>query len=200
MQTLEWQWQSAARRPRAASALALAVAIGVTASLLAGCGRVGGPAASGSRAAALASGATGGNAGAADEADEAAPASDADLVSAVNAGGGAKPLSVKFRVEARPVVGQPVKILLAMIPADQGTIDHIHASLSAGEGLLMQPPTTFDLTDLKAGAAQYREVTVVPQRTGVLDLNATLLLQTDQSTEARTYSIPLIAADNSSTP
>jgi hypothetical protein len=98
------------------------------------------------------------------------------------------------------VVGMPLKILLALIPADQGSIDHIHASLTAGEGLLMQSPASFDLTDLKAGTPQYREITVVPQQTGVLDLNATLLLQTDKTTEARTYSIPLIAADNSSSP
>jgi predicted small lipoprotein YifL len=191
MQILERQWQSAASGGRAAAGPALLLAVAVC--LLAGCGRAGplaGGAASSPAAASADSGAG----------EEGAPTSDADLVSAVNAGGPAKPLDVKFRVEARPVIGMPVKILLALIPADQGEIDHIHASLTAGEGLQMQSPTTFDLSDLKGGTPQYQEVTVLPQQTGVLDLTATLLLQTDKMTESRTYSIPLIAADNSSNP
>jgi hypothetical protein len=195
MQIIERQWQSAAGNRKAAARPALVLALAVC--LLSGCGRPAAPAgdaSSPSPAAAADDSAANGSA------DEAAATSDADLVSAVNAGGPSKPLSVKFRVEARPVVGMPLKILLALIPADQSAIDHIHASLSAGEGLLMQSPTSFDLSDLKAGTPQYHEVTVVPQQTGVLDLNATLLLQTEKVTEARTYSIPLIAADNSSNP
>lgn len=184
MQMLERQWQSAACGGKAAApALVLALAL----CLLAGCGRPGASASTNDNAANT-------------SADEAAATSDADLVSAVNPGGPDKPLTVKFRVEARPVVGMPVKILLVLTPADQSSIDHIHASLTAGEGLLMQSPTSFDLSDLKAGTPQNHEVTVVPQQTGVLDLNATLLLQTDKVTEARTYSIPLIAADNSGIP
>ncbi|HTT06221.1 MAG TPA: hypothetical protein VMF64_13120 [Steroidobacteraceae bacterium] len=169
-----------------------ALVLAVAACLLVACGRAAPPA--GSAAGASAAGDAGAASG---SGDEAAPASDADLVSAVNAGGASKPLTVKFRVEARPVVGTPVKILLVLTPSDQGSIDHIHASLTPGEGLLMQPPTSFDLSDLKPGAPQNREVTVVPQQTGVLDLNATLLLQSDKGTQTRTYSIPLIAADNS---
>jgi hypothetical protein len=196
MQFLERQWQSAASGRRAAAGPALALAATICLCLLVGCGRPAGPASDASSASATASeDDTGANAS-----GEGAPTSDADLVSAVNAGGPAKPLSVKFRVEARPVVGMPVKILLALIPTDQSSIDHIHASLTVGEGLLMQSPPSFDLSDLKGGTPQYHEVTVVPQQTGVLDLNATLLLQTDKSSEARTYSIPLIAADNSSRP
>lgn len=193
MQILERQWQSAAciRQLAARPALVLAVAV----CLLVGCGRPTGPAAD--AASPSASGSADDTAATGSAEDAAAP-SDADLVSAVNAGGPSKPLTVKFRVEARPVVGMPVKILLVLTPADQ--IDHIHAALAGGEGLLMQSPTSFDLSDLKAGTPQDREVTVVPQQTGVLDLSATLLLQTDKGTQARTYSIPLIAADNSSTP
>lgn len=174
------------RRATARSSLLLAVA----ACLLVACGRAAPPASD-------AAGASAADAGAASGAGDEATSSDADLVSAVNANGPSKPLIVKFRVEARPVVGTPVKILLVLTPTDQGSIDHIHALLAPGEGLLMQSPTTFDLSDLKAGTPQNQEVTVVPQQTGVLDLNATLLLQSDKSTQTRTYSIPLIAADNS---
>ncbi|HEX4049356.1 MAG TPA: hypothetical protein VHY19_00560 [Steroidobacteraceae bacterium] len=172
--------------------------LAVAVCLLVGCGRAAAPAANDASSPSASEPAD--DSAASTSGDEAAPPSDADLVSAVNNGGPSKPLTVKFRVEARPVVGMPLKILLALTPADQISIDHLHASLAAGEGLLVQSPPSFDLSDLKAGTPQYREVTVVPQQTGVLDLSATLLLQTDKTTEARTYSIPLIAADNSSSP
>ena len=38
---------------------------------------------------------------------------------------------------------------------------------------------------------------MVPQQTGVLSLNATVVVDTDGSSLSRTYSIPLIAADSS---
>lgn len=194
MQTLERQWSFATTG--AGLALALVLAWG-----LAGCGRTGSPA--GDSAAGTTSGNTAADtAAASSSADDAAQTSDADLVSAVNptAQGGTKPITVKFRIEARPVVGMPVKILLVMTPADQAAIERIHVSATPGDGLLMQSPPAFDLTDLKADTPLSHEVTVVPQQTGVLDLGVTLLLQQDKSIETRTYSIPLIAADNSSTP
>lgn len=172
----------------------------LAACLLAGCGRVSAPSATRAGSPAEPRGAGAPAAESQDPSSDAStpPVSDADLVSAVNAGGDTKTLSVRFRVEARPVVGMPVKILLALTPGDQSQITHIHGSLAAGDGLLIQSAATFDLGDLKAGTPQYREVTVLPQQTGVLDLSATLLLQSDSGTQARTYSIPLIAADNSS--
>jgi hypothetical protein len=197
------------RRGGRALAAGCALLLAVT-WLLAGCGRTSSPGSDATASSATAdSGAGGaagsgadagaaGDAGAGGEAGDAGATSDADLVSAVTPGGQSAPLSVKFRVEARPVIGVPVKILLVVVPADQDEIGMIHGSLSAGDGLLIQSPPTFDLSDLKPGTSQTREVTVVPQQTGVLNLNATLLLQTDNTTQTRTYSIPVIAADNSS--
>ena len=41
-------------------------------------------------------------------------------------------------------------------------------------------------------------MTVVPQRNGVLSLSATLVIDYDNGSVARTYVIPLIAANNAS--
>jgi hypothetical protein len=131
--------------------------------------------------------------------EQAAPDSMANMVSAVDPTGSGKPISLKFRLEARPVVGTPVKIMVALIPDADAQINHIHGSFLAGDGLLLQSDRSFDLSDVRAGTAVFREVTVVPQQTGVLSLNATLLMDSDKSSETRTYSIPLIASDNSST-
>jgi hypothetical protein len=165
--------------------------------LLAGCGRPPGAPAADTEAAPDSSAAASNTAAPSDE----PPPNDADLVSAVapagSNGGSDQSVSVKFRLEGRPIVGMPVKILVALIPTTDGDVGHIHGSFSAGDGLAVQSPQTFDIADLHGGASQYREVTVLPQQTGVLNLNATLLLQSDTTTRTRTYSIPLIAADNS---
>lgn len=124
----------------------------------------------------------------------------AGMVSAVIPGGSAsRSVSVKFRIEARPTVGTPVKIMLALTPAADAQINRIHGSLLPGEGLALQSDRTFDLSDVHAGTTLFQEITVVPQQTGALSLDTTLLMQTDKSSQTSTYSIPLIAADNSST-
>jgi hypothetical protein len=131
--------------------------------------------------------------------DESSPPNDADLVSAVTppgTSGANQSVSVKFRLEGRPMIGMPVKILVALIPTTDGDVGHVHGSFTAGDGLALQSPQSFDIADLH-GSSKYQEVTVLPQQTGVLNLTITLLLQTDSTTQTRTYSIPLIAADNS---
>jgi hypothetical protein len=133
---------------------------------------------------------------AAPPADE-TPDSDAALVSAVGPPGPSSLISVKFRVEARPVVGMPVKIELALIPAANAQINRIHGSFLVGSGLLLQSEHSFDVPTVQAGVTLYRELTVVPQQSGVLSLNATILIQQDIGSQARTYSIPLIATDSS---
>lgn len=124
----------------------------------------------------------------------------AGLVAAVNPGdGSSSPLQVKFRVEARPQVGMPVKILVALIPAGTSSIHHLHGSFLAGDGLELQSSRGFDVSDLPANNAPvYREVTVVPHESGVLSLTATVLVDLDKSSESRSYAIPLIATDSSS--
>jgi hypothetical protein len=146
--------------------------------------------------------------GAAPQAGAQGPAADSaqsqgndvrDMVTAVEPGGSATPLlKVKFRIAARPVVGMPVKIVLALIPAEDANIQHLHGSFLAEDGLTLQSARSFDLTDVKNGTAVFREVTVLPRQTGALSLRATLLMDAGNRSETRTYSIPLIAADNSS--
>lgn len=164
--------------------------------LLAGCGQPPGAPAADTAAAPDSNAAS----SAAAPSDESSPPNDADLVSAVTPAGGSsgtdQSVSVKFRLEGRPIIGVPVKILVALIPTTDGDVGHVHGSFSAGDGLALQSPQSFDIADLH-GASQYQEVTVLPQQTGVLNLNTTLLLKSDTTTQTRTYSIPLIAADNS---
>ncbi len=129
-------------------------------------------------------------------ADESADPTAA-LVSAVGPRDPSGLISVKFRIEARPVVGTPVKIEVALIPAANAQINRIHGSFLAGSGLALQSERTFDVPTVQAGVTLYRELTVVPQQTGVLSLSTTILIEQETGSQARTYSIPLIATDSS---
>jgi hypothetical protein len=123
---------------------------------------------------------------------------DPDMVTAVNSAHSTTPISIKFRVSARPVVGTPLTIVLALVPAENVGISHIHASFQPGDGLQLQGERTLDINDPGAGVIIEQELSVVPQQPGVLSLNATIVVDLDGGSLARSYSIPLIASDNPS--
>jgi hypothetical protein len=105
---------------------------------------------------------------------------------------------MKFRLDTRPVVGMPAQLVLALIPTPGVEISHIHGSLQVAEGLQLQSPRSFDINAPQGSAPLEQDVTVVPQRNGVLSLSATLVIDYDNGSVARTYVIPLIAANNAS--
>ena len=129
---------------------------------------------------------------------EAPDAVGPDMVAAVSPGGSDPPIGMKFRLDTRPVVGMPAQLVLALIPTPGVEISHIHGSLQVAEGLQLQSPRSFDINAPQGSAPLEQDVTVVPQRNGVLSLSATLVVDYDNGSVARTYVIPLIAANNAS--
>jgi hypothetical protein len=123
---------------------------------------------------------------------------DPDMVTAVNSAHSNTPINMKFRLSARPVVGTAVQVEVALIPAADTNINHIHASFQPGDGLQLPGDHTIDVEDPVAGAVIEQEVSVVPQQTGVLNLNATVMVDTDGGSLARSYSIPLVVSDSGS--
>jgi hypothetical protein len=128
---------------------------------------------------------------------QAAAGLDPDMVAGVSAGGSNPPIGLKFLIGTRPVVGVPVQLKLALIPTAGAEISHIHGTLQVAEGLQLQSQRTFDIDALQSGAPIEQEVTVMPQRAGVLSLSATLEIDYDNGSVDRTYAIPLIAASAS---
>jgi len=123
---------------------------------------------------------------------------DPDMVAAVSDGGSGPPISVKFRIDTKPVVGTPTQLVLALIPSEGIEGSHIHGALQAAEGLLLQSPKSFDVDIPRAGDSAQQQVTVVPQRDGVLSLSASVVIDYQNSSLSRTYVIPLIAVYNAS--
>jgi hypothetical protein len=124
---------------------------------------------------------------------------DPDMVNAVSAAGASTtPISMKFKLGARPQVTSPLQLTVLLIPSADVTINRIHVSFQPSDGLQLQSERTLDLTELTPGAPVQEELTLVPQQNGVLSLNATVLIDTDTQSISRTYSIPLIAFDSHS--
>lgn len=130
----------------------------------------------------------------------ASPSDLADMVSAVSPAGSAPPISMKFRLQARPLVGSPVQLTLALIPDPNAGVSSIHVSLQPGEGILMQSESdrTLRFDDLKDGNSLQQTVTLVPQQAGVLSLTATVVVELDSGSLARTFAVPLIAVPDAS--
>ncbi len=125
-------------------------------------------------------------------------AGDPDLVAAVSANGTGPPISMKFRLDDKPVVGRPAQLVIALSAAPGSDISHIHGSFQPQEGLQLQSERNFDIDSLREGATEQQRVTVVPQRDGVLSLSASVVIDYENSSLARTYVIPLIAVYNAS--
>jgi hypothetical protein len=132
------------------------------------------------------------------QAAKAADSGDPDLVAAVSPGGSDPPIGLKFRLDTRPVVGMPAQLVLALLPTPGVQISHIHGSLQVADGLQLQSAHSFDINAPQSGVPLRQEVTVVPLRNGVLSFSATLVIDYDNGSTARTYAIPLIAANNAS--
>ncbi len=121
---------------------------------------------------------------------------DPDMVTAVSSAHSNTPISMRFALSARPVIGTPLIVRVALVTATDVAISHIRASFQPSDGLQLQLERSLDISDPGSGAVIEQELSVVPQQAGVLSLNATVVVDMDGGSLARSYSIPLIAGDN----
>jgi hypothetical protein len=124
--------------------------------------------------------------------------STAGMVEAASQGKSQMPVSLKFDLLQRPIVGQPLEIAIALtaqIPASPATVDVTGADglqLASGVGQIAIPAVE--------PAQVYRQsIKVTPMAEGVAFLNLNVTLKHDEMTESRLFSVPIIvaaAADN----
>jgi hypothetical protein len=117
---------------------------------------------------------------------------DPDMVAAVSSARSNTPIGMKFGISARPVLGTPLTVTLALIPAPDVGISHIHVLFQPGDGLQLQSERNLDINQPGAGTVIEHDLSVVPQQLGVLSLNATVVVDMDGGSLARSYAIPLI--------
>jgi hypothetical protein len=119
-------------------------------------------------------------------------AHDGELVTAVALNKVKLPVQVRFRLDASPVVGQPVKIELVVTPAQLAQIRSLQFRLQAGAGLALQGASELLMTGAAPGVAIRRDVVVVPQSAGILELDVLGTVETGSESLSQTYAIPLI--------
>jgi len=120
---------------------------------------------------------------------------DVDMVAAVSSSGNGKPISMKFRVTDRPLVGQSVPINLAITTDPTSDIDRIEITLKPGDGLQLKSDPVVEIREPPRGTPQIIEIDVHPTQAGVLTLEAIAMVDSASTSLTRTYSVPLIAID-----
>ena len=118
---------------------------------------------------------------------------EADLVSAVSPAGSSGPVGLKFRVPEPPRVGQPVRVELVLTQDPGLDISHMLVSFQPGDGLAIESDRSVDFQAPATGATQRMVVNLRAQQEGLLNLNATVLVDSGNASLTRSFSIPLIA-------
>jgi hypothetical protein len=115
----------------------------------------------------------------------------AGMVEAVGVGKSSVPVALKFDLPTRPEVGQPLDIVLGILPQEPASAASLKVSGSEG----LQPAPGNAVVDVGAvdPAEAYRvSVTVTPTAEGVQFLTVDVSLRRDDSTDTRSFSIPII--------
>ncbi|MFO1402481.1 MAG: hypothetical protein U1F06_08705 [Steroidobacteraceae bacterium] len=121
-------------------------------------------------------------------------AEDPDLNTAVSLSPSATLFGLKFKLAAAPTVGKPGVVYLVLVPTGNVAFDRVHMSLRPGEGLRLLSDSSLDSADTTAGEPVRYEIQVMPDAAGVLTLGVTLVVDAENNSLSRTYTIPLIAA------
>jgi hypothetical protein len=121
-------------------------------------------------------------------------ATDVDMVSAVSAVASTTPVSLKFRLGDPPLVGQALRVELALVQAPGLDIDSMLVSLQPSDGLQVESGHIVEIQAPAVGTTHHINVTLRPQEQGLLNLGATVLVNAGGVSLTRNFSIPLIAA------
>jgi hypothetical protein len=114
----------------------------------------------------------------------------AGMVEAASQGKSQLPVELKFDLQQRPALGQPLDVNIAVVPQIDAGAAQIQI---AGEGFTVAPGSNpIDLPTVAAGEVYRQTVKVTPTVAGVLLLGLTISLKHDEMTESRSFSIPVI--------
>ncbi len=115
----------------------------------------------------------------------------AGMVEAVGVGKSSVPVALKFDLPTRPEVGQPLEIVLGVLP--QEPAGNASLKMTGSEGLQPAPGNAVIEVGAVDPAEAYRvTVTVTPTAEGVQFLNVEVSLRRDDATDTRSFAIPII--------
>jgi hypothetical protein len=127
-------------------------------------------------------------------AQPAVPAAPADEVKTfAKAVGDGKPgaaVTIRYEFSSKPAIGVPTELDVAFIP--NAGVDSMEATLSGMEGITLAGPLTASFNAVESGKAYRHKLSVLPDRTGVFYITASVNTQIAGSSLNRTFSIPFV--------
>lgn len=124
----------------------------------------------------------------------AAPAAGGNMVAAVSLGKPGAPVSMKFELTRKPKVGEPLDILVHLVPEATG-ITGLQVVFQGSSELQIKSGGELSLAQPAAvGEPLAHTVVVTPVREGIFYLSAVAVAE-GAGSQARTFSIPLVVGD-----
>ena len=115
-----------------------------------------------------------------------------DMVAAVSASKTPGPVEVRFALSAKPLVGKPVDIRLALTPNVE--LERLYARFQPSDGLdLVKGGETDHIERPAVGTDIAHTVTVTPKADGIFYVTATVISDSSTESVSPVYSIPIIA-------
>ncbi|MGO9989154.1 MAG: hypothetical protein ACLQAR_04215 [Steroidobacteraceae bacterium] len=117
----------------------------------------------------------------------------ADMVEAASQGKSQAPVMLKFDLLQRPTVGQPLQVVLALLPQIPGELADIDVAgsdslqVAAGDGRV-------EIAAVDPAQVYRHQITVTPTAEGMQFLSLKVSLKHDEMTESREFAVPLIVA------
>ena len=113
------------------------------------------------------------------------------MVEAASVGKSELPVSLKFDLKQRPVLGQPLAIDIALVP--QIDADAANVEMTGIDGLTVLPGAkAFTAGPVAAGEVYRHSIEVTPAAEGVVLLGLTVSRKHGEMTDSRVFSVPLI--------
>ena len=110
------------------------------------------------------------------------------------------PVQVKFELRARPDVGQPVDLDLAIVPMS-ASVDRVSGKVEGEDGLELVEGADIAASDRPAeGVPIHHTVKVLPKREGIFTVRTTLTVSSTGVASTESYSMPLIAGNPGGSP
>jgi hypothetical protein len=123
----------------------------------------------------------------------------AGMVEAVTVGKSTVPVTVKFELPARPQVGQPLDIVLAVLPGEAA--DGATVKVTGSTGLeVAREASAIGMGPVDPTQAYKISVSVTPTAEGVLLLALDVALKHDDVTDTRSFTVPVLVGSAESAP
>jgi hypothetical protein len=121
----------------------------------------------------------------------------AGMVEAVTIGKSTVPITVKFELHERPVVGRPLDVIIAVLPQVTGAAT---LQVTGSAGLQLAPGAeTVKIPSIESAQAYRVTISTTPTADGVQGLGINVSVTHDDTTEARSFSVPVIVSASADT-